>query len=115
MVIFIESVIACLLFTIIVRAIMYLNPINMIHSYPPAIQNRARKLGLITDKQKGESPVNVIRKIIAIIIFAFILAFAVYKFNGANTFLKGSRIFISVMVYSGLVGCFSNRLYMVLP
>jgi len=87
--IIIESIIACLMFTIMIFAIMYFNPLIMIHDYPPAIQNKAKELGLITDEQKGYSKTDIIRKIIAIIFFGFVLAFTVHKFNGADTFIKG--------------------------
>jgi len=50
--ILIESIIACILFTLVIF-IMMKNPINMIHDYPPAIQNKAKELGIITDEQKG--------------------------------------------------------------
>ena len=89
MVIIIESIIACLIFTLIIFLTMYSNPLNMIHDYPPAIQNRVKELGLITDEQKGYSKTDIIRKIIAIIVLGLILALVVYKFNGADTFVKG--------------------------
>ena len=89
MIILIESIVACLLFTIAFGGLTYFNPLSMIHDYPPAIQNKAKELGLITDEQKGYSKTDIIRKIIAIIVFGLILAIVVYKFNGADTFAKG--------------------------
>jgi len=87
--ILIESVIACLLFTLLIFFLMHKNPLNMIHDYPPAIQDKVRELGLINDQQKGYSKTDIIRKVVAIIVFGLVLAFAVYKFNGADTFIKG--------------------------
>lgn len=87
--ILIESITMCILFTTVIFLVMYSNPLNMIHDYPPAIQNKVKELGLITDEEKGYSKTNIIRKIFAIIFFGFILAFIVYKFNGADTFIKG--------------------------
>ena len=52
MVIFVESVIGCLLFSIIAGGMTYLKPLSMISNYPPEIQNRVRELGLISDEQK---------------------------------------------------------------
>lgn len=89
MVVLIESIVACLLFTISVFSVMYSNPLNMIHDYPPVIQDKVKELGLITDEQKAYSKTDIIRKIMAIIMFGLILAFVVYKFNGADTFIKG--------------------------
>lgn len=39
MVILIESIIGCLLFTLIFGGMTYLTPLNILHDYPPAIQN----------------------------------------------------------------------------
>jgi len=89
MVILIESIILCALFTLMVFIMMHSNPLNMIHDYPKAIQKRVKELGLIKDEKKRFSKKDIIRKIIAIIVFALVLAFVVYKFNGANTFIKG--------------------------
>ncbi len=86
MVILVESVIGCLIFTIIFAGITYFKPLSMIHDYPPAIQDRAKELGLITDEQKGYSKTDIIKKAIAIILFGFILVFIVYKFNNVDTF-----------------------------
>jgi len=78
--ILIESIIGCILFTLVIF-IMMRNPINMIHDYPPAIQNKAKELGIIKDWKKRYSKTDIIRKIFAIIVFDLILAFVVYKFN----------------------------------
>ena len=67
----------------------YFKPLSMIHDYPPAIQNKVKELGLITNEQKGYNKTGIIRKIIAIILFGLILSFVVYNFNGADTFFKG--------------------------
>jgi len=42
--ILIESIIACILFTLVIF-IMMKNPINMIHDYPKAIQKKCKELG----------------------------------------------------------------------
>ena len=88
MIILIESIIACTIFTIIFGGMTYFKPLSMIHDYPPAIQYRVRKLGLIKD-DNNKTKLDLIRKIIAIILFAFSLALVVCKFNGANSFVKG--------------------------
>lgn len=89
MVIIIESVIACFIFTLIIFLVMRSNPLNMIHDYPPEIQSQVKELGLITDRQKGYSKTDIIRKLIVIFVLGFILALVVYKFNGADIFVKG--------------------------
>ena len=89
MILLIESIIGCLLFTIIAGGMTYLKPLSMINSYPPAIQDKVLELGLITKEEKSKSKKSIIKKIIALFLLVLIISFVVYKFNGANTFLKG--------------------------
>ena len=97
-IILIESLISCVLFSIIVGSMTYFYPLGMIKDYPPAIQQRVKELGLITDTKKNYSTIYIIRKSVAIFIFGFILALIVCKFNGADTFLNG-------FAYSYLLYC----------
>ncbi|MBQ9019691.1 MAG: hypothetical protein IJ097_05215 [Bacilli bacterium] len=89
MTILIESIIGCLLFTIIAGGMTYLKPLSMINSYPPAIQEKVLELGIIKNNQKSKSIKSIIKKLIALFILTFIIAFVVYKFNNTNTFIKG--------------------------
>lgn len=89
MTILIESIIGCLLFTIIAGGMTYIKPLSMINSYPPAIQEKVLELGIIKNNQKSKSIKSIIKKLIALFILTFIIAFVVYKFNNANTFIKG--------------------------
>ena len=41
MILLVESIIFCLIFTIIAGGMTYLKPLSMINSYPPAIQEKA--------------------------------------------------------------------------
>ena len=63
-VILVESLISCSLFTMIVGSMTYFNPLGMIHDYPPAIQQRVKELGLITDDKNSYSKAFVVRKIL---------------------------------------------------
>ncbi len=98
MVFLIESLISCLLFTIIAGGMTYFNPLSMIQDYPPAIQKKVKELGLITDEKSSFTIKYIIRKIIAIILFGLVLAFLVHKCNGVDTFGQG-------FVYSYLLFC----------
>ena len=89
MTILIESIIGCLLFTIIAGGMTYLKPLSMSNSYPPAIQEKVLELGIIKNNQKSKSIKSIIKKLIALFILTFIIAFVVYKFNNTNTFIKG--------------------------
>jgi len=91
MIIFIESIIICLVFTFVAGGMTYLKPLSMINSYPIAIQNKVLELGIITKDQMSRSKKTVIKKIIALILFVFIMAFVVSRFNNAKSFIEGFK------------------------
>lgn len=91
MVLLVESIIFCLIFTIIAGGITYLKPLSMINSYPPAIQEKVLELGLITKEQKSKSIKSILKKIIALFLLVFIIAFVVQKYNDANSFIEGFK------------------------
>ena len=103
MIIAIESIILCILFTIMVY-IMSRKPINTLYNYPPKIQERVKSL----DEYKDKIPTNenkVVTKICASIIFLIIL-FVVLRFiNGYTTFLDSFR-------YGFLLWTIVNTLYL---
>ena len=91
MVLLVESIIFCFIFTIIAGGMTYLKPLSMINNYPPAIQEKVLELGLITKDQKAKSMKIILKKIIAVILLVVIIAFLVHKFNDANSFIEGFK------------------------
>ena len=86
MLIFIESLILCLFFTIMVY-IMSRNPIKTLYNYPPNIQKRVKSL----KKYKNKIPTQknkVIAKVFASILFLIILCLILKNLNGCDTFAK---------------------------
>lgn len=61
-IILVESIICCFLFTIFTMAQMK-NPIDSIHNYPPAIIARIKELGLITEDQEPKSKKGLSRSL----------------------------------------------------
>ena len=105
MVILIESVILCALFTLMVY-IMSREPIKTLYNYPPKIQERVRSLpeyqNLIpTQKNK------LVAKIFASIIFLIILCIVLRYSNGYTTFMDsfkyGFLLWTIVNLYDALV------------
>ena len=86
MIIVIESIILCLIFTLMVY-IMSKNPIKTLYNYPPKIQERVSSL----DKYKKDIPTKenkIIVKIFASIIFLAIICIILRYINGYTTFLE---------------------------
>ena len=95
MTIFLEILISCLIFIIVAGGMTYFKPLSMINNYPKPIQDKVKELGLIKDEQTSTGKKTIIKKITALILLVVILAFVVYKYNDATTFLKGFLFGIS--------------------
>ena len=86
MIIVIESIILCLIFTLMVY-IMSKNPIKTLYNYPPKIQERVSSL----DKYKKDIPTKenkIIVKIFASILFLAVICIILRYINGYTTFLE---------------------------
>ena len=86
MILFIESVVLCLIFTLMVY-IMSREPIKTLYNYPPRIQERVKSLEEYRDKiptQKNKLAV----KLIACLLFVVILSLILRYVNGCTTFLS---------------------------
>lgn len=85
MLLFIECVIACGLFTLIMLPSVYKNPIAHIMSYPKPIRQRVESLPRYAGSIKKVATKHIIRKVITAIICVCLLACIAY-FSGAKTF-----------------------------
>lgn len=84
MVVFIECIVACVLFTLLVAPSVVKNPLAWYHSYPKAIQARIASL----PQYEGKIPTqkrNLKKKIISLIIVCLVLT-AVCLLTGKTTF-----------------------------
>ena len=87
MILVVESIALCVLFTIMVY-IMSRNPINTLYNYPPKIQERVKSLDEYKDKiptQKNKIFAKSLASILIIAIISFILRYV----NGYTTFIEG--------------------------
>ena len=105
MVIVIESIILCALFTLMVYA-MSRNPIKTLYNYPPKIQERVKSLAEYKDKIPTQEN-KVVVKIIASIIFLIIICIVLRYINGYTTFLEsfgyGYLLWTIVNLYDAIV------------
>ena len=86
MIIVIESVALCLIFTLMVY-LMSRDPIKTLYNYPPKIQERVKAL----DAYKDQIPTRknkAAAKIIATMLFVIILSLILRYVNGYTTFLE---------------------------
>lgn len=105
MILVIESIVLCLLFTLMVY-IMSRDPIKTLYNYPPKIQERVKSLELYKDKIP--TPKNkVLAKVVASILFLVILCVVLRYINGYTTFMDsfkyGFLLWTIVNLYDALV------------
>lgn len=87
MILVIESIILCVLFTIMVY-IMSRDPIKTLYNYPPKIQERVKTLNEYKDKiptQKNKIFAKSLASVFIVIIISLILRYI----NGYTTFIEG--------------------------
>lgn len=85
MLLFIQCIIACGLFSLAILPLVYKNPINHIMSYPKAIRKRVESLPEYQGMIKKTETRDILRKILGAVVFVVILALVSY-FSGAKTF-----------------------------
>ena len=89
MVIIIESIILCVLFTLSVFLISR-DPIKTLHNYPPKIQERVKSLEEYKDKIPTKEN-KLVAKLCASVIFLIIISFILRYINGYTSFIESFR------------------------
>lgn len=105
MIIFIESIFLCLLFTIVVY-FMSKEPIKTLYNYPPKIQERVKTIDIYKDRIPTTKNM-LFAKIIASILIIIIISLILRYINGYTTFKEGFGygflIWTIVNIYDALV------------
>ena len=86
MIIVIESIVLCLIFTLMVY-LMSLEPIKSLYNYPPNIQERVKTL----DEYKDQIPTQknkLAAKLCACVLFVVVLSLILRYINGYTTFMQ---------------------------
>ena len=106
MILLVECVILCILFTLIILPAQYKDPISMIMSYPPNVIKRVEQLPQYAGCVKEREKKHISKKIFGVFFFAALLAIVAY-FSGcrgfADTFFHVFVLFVAVNLYDMLV------------
>ena len=89
MIFFLECVLACGLFTLMVKIMTAKKREAFTNDYPPVVTDRLRGMGLIAEKPPARKS-DVIRKAVAIVVFAVLFALLLRYVNGITTFWRGT-------------------------
>ena len=85
----IESLIACVIFTLFVF-LMSRDPVKTIFNYPPAIIERCKQLGLVDEGNRPGGKGFYAKKVAALLVFGVLLGLLVRYVNGCTTFWCGA-------------------------
>ena len=94
MTLFIQCIMLCIIFTLLILPPQFKNPLSQITSYPPAIRARVESLPQYRDILHDTKQKNIARKVTGALIAVVILAFLAY-YSGKASFLPA---FIHVFI-----------------
>lgn len=89
MVFLIESVVACVVFTLLLQLAMVDRQTAFVNEYPPVVTDKLRQLGLIAQKPPARKK-DMIRKLIALVVYAVLFALLLRYVNGIEDFLEAT-------------------------
>ena len=106
MMLFIECVVCCLLFTLVILPAQYKDPINMIMSYPPKIIKRVEELPQYKGTIKRREKSHMSKKIFGLMFFVIVLSGVAYLSGCRSfdtTFIHVFLLFVVVNIYDLIV------------
>ena len=83
----IESIVACVVFTLLIKLLSHNRQEVFTNDYPPVVTDKLRELGMIAEKPPTKKK-DIIRKLTAMIVFAVLFALLMRHVNGIETFWK---------------------------
>lgn len=94
MALFIQCIILCIVFTLLILIPQFKNPVSQITSYPSAIRKRVESLPQYKNSLSQTKKKSIVRKIVGTLVAVIFLALLAY-FSGKTTFIS---VFIHVFV-----------------
>lgn len=88
MLILIEGIVLCALFTLMIEIITHTKREAMVNDYPPVVTDKLREMGLIAETPPKRSS-DVLRKVIGVTVYVAIFALMLRFINGTESFLSG--------------------------
>ncbi len=89
MIFLVECIIACVSFTIALELLAARRREVFINDYPPVVSEKLRDLNVVAETPPTKKS-NIIRKVIAIIVYAVLFALVLRFINGITTFLRAT-------------------------
>ncbi|MFT3983445.1 MAG: hypothetical protein QM697_06035 [Lachnospiraceae bacterium] len=106
MALFIQCIILCIIFTLLILIPQFKNPLSQITSYPPAIRERVESLPQYKNSLSQTKKKSIVRKITGTLVAVIILALLAY-YSGKTTFISAFihvfLLFFAVNMYDLIV------------
>ena len=84
-----EAIIACAVFTLLIKLIAHNRQEVFSNDYPPVVTDALRAKGLIAEKTPSKKK-DIVRKLIALICFAVLFALLLHYVNGIEAFWEAA-------------------------
>ena len=85
MIFLMESLVACAIFTLLIKLLSHNRQEVFTNDYPPVVTDKLRELGLIAEKPPAKKK-DILRKLTAMVVFAILFALLMRYVNGIETF-----------------------------
>ena len=89
MIFLIESIVACVLFTVMIKLVTMCKGEAFENDYPKVVTDKLRQKGILKEKPPAKR-VDCLRKLIAMFILAMLFALLLRKMNGITSFWLGT-------------------------
>lgn len=85
----VECIVACVLFTLALELVAHNRQEVFLNDYPPVVTDKLRALGLVSEKSPAKKS-DIIRKVIAIIVYSVLFGLLLRFINGITTFTSAA-------------------------
>lgn len=89
MVFLMECLVACIIFTLMIRLATWKQQVAFTNDYPPVVTDKLRDKGLIAQKPPARRS-DSIRKAVAMVVYALLFAMVLRYVNGLDSFLPAA-------------------------
>ena len=89
MIFWMEAAVLCLLFHWLIGLVLSKKQAAFVNDYPPVVTEKLRELGMIAQKPPARKK-DILRKLIAVFVYAILFALLLRHVNGICTFWEGA-------------------------
>ena len=89
MIFWLEAAALCLFFHALIAIVLSKKQSAFVNDYPPVVTDKLRELGLIAQKPPARKQ-DILRKLIAVIVYSVLFALLLRQVNGIHTFWEGA-------------------------